>query len=118
MIEFGNPLPYDIRICGSSNQGFIVTVGCATCVYTNKTDLLEAIGDYLDDPEKVEKAYNDSRKNCCEPMPDNGCDSLSRGHTHSMDDRPDRRNTLASHMEAMEPCCQEDHGPDEGCCSR
>jgi len=57
-MEFGNVLPYGIKITGSANKGFIVTVGCATCTFTNKTEMLESIGDYIDNPKEVQKAYN------------------------------------------------------------
>ena len=58
MIEFGSPIPYDIRIIGSSNKGFIVNCGCATLTFTDKEKMLDAIRDYLNDPKGVEKVYN------------------------------------------------------------
>ena len=109
MIEFGNPLPYDIRIGGSSNQGFIVVVGCATCIYTDKQTMLDAISEYIDDPKKVEQEYNKSRKGCHEPMPDPG-----RGNMLASGTGPVMRNHVHS-TEAVEECMDEqpnDCGPD------
>jgi len=63
-MEFGNPLPYDIVITGSNNKGFIVKTGCCTSVFTNKKVMLAAIEDYINDPKKAEKDYNESTNNC------------------------------------------------------
>jgi len=60
MLKFERAIPYDIRIQSSSNNGFIVTVGCCTCVFSNKDDLKKALGEFLDDPRKMEKEYNSS----------------------------------------------------------
>jgi len=101
MIEFGSSIPYDIRITGSGNKGFIVNVGCATCVFSNKTEVLEAIGDYLDNPEQVEKAYNESIKNRNpQPVPDSGIGATARGS-----------NRLGP---PTEECQQENCGPYQG----
>jgi len=62
-MEFGNALPHDIKISGSHNKGFIVKAGCCTAVFTEKEALLKAIGEYIDDPEGMEKAYNKSNVN-------------------------------------------------------
>jgi hypothetical protein len=61
-MEFGTELPYEIKITCSSNKGFIVKVGCCTCVFSNKEDLLSALKEYLDDPEGMEKKYNEANK--------------------------------------------------------
>ena len=50
-MEFGKALQYDIKISTSSNKGFIVKVGCCTCIFSNKENLLSALKEYLDDPE-------------------------------------------------------------------
>ena len=60
MIEFGNVLPHDIHISGSANKGFIVKTGCCTTVFTDKNSMLAAIEDYINDPDKMEKLYNES----------------------------------------------------------
>lgn len=62
MIIFGSPIPYDIRITGSSNKGFIVAVGCATLTFTDTEEMIHAIREYIQDPEGVEKAYNNSKQ--------------------------------------------------------
>jgi hypothetical protein len=62
-IVFENSLPYDIRISGSANKGFILNVGCCTCVFTNKKEMLNVISDYIDDPKKMEKEYTQSTQN-------------------------------------------------------
>ena len=59
-MEFGNALPHDIKISGSHNKGFIVKAGCSISVFSTKKDLLEAIGEYIDDPKAMEKKYNKS----------------------------------------------------------
>lgn len=56
-MEFGKALQYDIKISTSSNKGFIVKVGCCTCIFSNKENLLSALKEYLDDPEGMEKKY-------------------------------------------------------------
>lgn len=62
-MEFGNPIPYDIRITGAHNNGFIVDVGCFRGVFTDKKVMLAAIEDYINDPKKMEQQYNDSNAN-------------------------------------------------------
>ena len=41
-----------IEIKASSNDGFIVNVGCGTFVFANRRDLIDALEAYLVDPEK------------------------------------------------------------------
>jgi len=98
-MEFGNALPHDINISGSSNKGFIVRAGCCTAVFTDKKKMLNAIEDYINDPEKVEKAYNASNGPRNVPMAGN---ALAVGaQTMAVEERP------------MDDCCQtEDCGPD------
>jgi hypothetical protein len=76
-MEFGNALPYDIKISGSHNKGFIVKAGCCIAIFTEKEKLLEAIGEYIDDPKGMEKKYNESDANRTQevenaPNSDNG----------------------------------------------
>lgn len=59
-MKFEKALPYDINISSSSNMGYIVKVGCSVNVFTNKNDLLVALQEYIDNPKKVEKEYNES----------------------------------------------------------
>ena len=104
MIVFGSPIPYDIRITGSSNQGFIVTVGCATLTFTDKEEMIHAIREYLNDPKGVEKVYNQScgTQQVEETPPD-------RGHTHNMQNRHTRSPI---NNEAQEDCQRDECGPD------
>ena len=64
-MEFGNALPYDINISGTGNKGFIVRVGCFTGAFTSVKTMLAAIEDYINDPKKMEKEYNNSNANRC-----------------------------------------------------
>ena len=98
-IVFENPLPYDIRIVGSANKGFILTAGCCTCVFSDKKELLNGIEDYINDPEKMEKAYNESTKHARPQVVESGV-GMAQG------------NTLAVPMSSGD-CCQEDCGPDQ-----
>ena len=93
-IVFENPLPYDIRIAGSANKGFILNAGCCTCVFTDKKEMLKAIEDYINDPKKMEKAYNESNKHARPQVVESGVGFRAGG------------NTLA----ISEDCCQEDSG--------
>jgi hypothetical protein len=62
MLEFENLVPRQIVISGSSNKGFIVQCGCCTCVFTDKKEMVNAILDYINDPDKIEREYNNSQK--------------------------------------------------------
>ena len=62
MLEFENLVPRQITINGSANKGFIVQCGCCTCVFTDKKEMVNAILDYINDPGKIEKEYNNSKK--------------------------------------------------------
>ena len=59
MIKFGKAMPHDIHIQATSNQSFIVNVGCCTAAFTDVDDMLQAIGHYIKNPEAVEKLYNE-----------------------------------------------------------
>jgi len=75
---FKNPLPYEIHISGSSNDGFIVKVGCCTAVFTSVKEMLAAIEEFINDPDAMEKKYNKSNSaprevechsdTCCDPV--------------------------------------------------
>ena len=58
-MKFKKLIPYDILIRPTPNQGFIVEVGCVKVVYTNKRKMFDDLVDYIDEPEKIEKQYND-----------------------------------------------------------
>ena len=49
----------DITIKAALN-GWIVKVGCQTVVFTSKPEMLQEIGQYLADPEGMEKKYKDA----------------------------------------------------------
>ncbi len=57
-MELGYAIPHDIRIRASANMGFIVKVGCGEFVAANGACLLEAIDEYIGNPDKWEKEYN------------------------------------------------------------
>lgn len=57
-MEFGKIIKYKIVIDASSNQGFLVSVGCVHLAYSNKKDLLRDLEEYLDDPDGFEKEYD------------------------------------------------------------
>ena len=56
-MKFKKEIPYDILIKPTPNQGFIVEVGCVKVVYAGWTNLIQALTEYLSDPEGVEKQY-------------------------------------------------------------
>ena len=57
-IQFSRRIPRMIRIEASANGGFLVTLGCCRLAYTNHSDLLEDLSEYLDDPKGFEREYN------------------------------------------------------------
>ena len=109
MVDFGIALPNDIRITGSANNGFILTCGCCTCVFTDKAKMVEAILEYIDDPKKMEAKYNSAMKFARPLAVETSRDGVGMGGG----------NTLAAHLEVRspmnepDPCCQEDCGPEE-----
>lgn len=58
-MKLGYAIPRDVTIKPSCNLGFIVKVGCAQLVAADKSALLDGLTEYLNDPEKWEKEYND-----------------------------------------------------------
>ena len=103
MIVFENPLPYDIRISGSANKGFILNAGCCTCVFTDKKEMLDAISDYIDNPKDMEKKYNESNKHARPQVVETGMGGSGVA-------------TLSGPMNEVQEDCscqQEDTGPDE-----
>ena len=59
-IHFGKVTKYDINISPTNNKGFIVRVGCCNAVFNKVDDMLNAIKEFLENPEEVEKAYNEA----------------------------------------------------------
>jgi hypothetical protein len=59
-IKLGKAIPYDIKIQASANMGIIMTIGCSTTVYSDPIDALEVIKAYIEDPEGMEKKYNEA----------------------------------------------------------
>jgi hypothetical protein len=49
----------DITIKASENNGFIVEVGCARLSYSDHHEMCRDLADYLSNPEKCEKVYNE-----------------------------------------------------------
>ncbi len=68
-MEFGKAIPHDIHITPVSNNGFIVKVGCCTCAFTDKKEMIAAIIEFIDKPEETEKRYNVS-SGCDGPPPE------------------------------------------------
>lgn len=58
-IDFGKAIPHDIVIKASSNNGYIVTVGCATFVAEDPSTLIAGLKQYLKDPKAAEKEMNE-----------------------------------------------------------
>lgn len=70
-LNFKRAMPYDIHIESSANGGFIVRVGCCTCVYAHVNEMMDEIKSYINDPEAAVKEYNQCRGNPqAVPMPD------------------------------------------------
>lgn len=74
---FGKSIPYDINIKPTMNNGFIVKAGCATLVFSDKEGLLQFLQEYLSDPKKVEKEYNEANRNRVEAAQQEPCDEES-----------------------------------------
>jgi hypothetical protein len=49
-------------------NGWIVHVGCKRVVFTNKKEMLKEIGRYLDNPQKVDKEYQEKSVNAHLPL--------------------------------------------------
>jgi hypothetical protein len=62
-MEFKKAIKYDITIKASLNGGYFVEVGCCKLAYTDPKQLTKDLLDYLQEPEKVEKAYNELQPN-------------------------------------------------------
>lgn len=57
-MKFGKAIPYDILITATDNLGFNVKVGCCNVVFTDKDEVLSALGYYFGNPKVMEKEYN------------------------------------------------------------
>lgn len=55
---FGRVIKHNIDIEASANNRFIVTVGCTQMVYLDKEELIAGLKMFLDDPEGMERKYN------------------------------------------------------------
>jgi hypothetical protein len=51
-------MKHTIEISPTANKGYIVKVGCCTLCYSTLNDMLDDLGEYFKDPEKVEAEYN------------------------------------------------------------
>ena len=58
MITFKQLSKYDIHIEHTANAGIIVTIGCCKTVFSNPEDLLNGLAQYYNNPEEMEKKYN------------------------------------------------------------
>jgi len=59
-LEFGKVTTHEIRITPTINKGFIVSVGCATLAFENQKTMMNALEDFLSNPEGMEKRYNEA----------------------------------------------------------
>jgi hypothetical protein len=59
-IQFKRASKYDITINHTANGGTIVRIGCAEVSFTNWKDMLIAMKEYYENPEKMETQYNHS----------------------------------------------------------
>ena len=58
-MEFKKAIPREVVIQPTHNGGFIVHTGCCQLAFSEPEDLLTALRQYLIDPEKAEKSYNE-----------------------------------------------------------
>ncbi|MDY6893846.1 MAG: hypothetical protein SVO01_00285 [Thermotogota bacterium] len=54
-MNFRKAIEHSITIDPSLNNGFRVTIGCHTFVYTDKKKLIIDLGAYLDNPQETER---------------------------------------------------------------
>ncbi len=59
-MKFGKVTMHEIRITPTINKGFIVSVGCATLAFENQKTMMDALEDFLSNPEGMEKRYNEA----------------------------------------------------------
>ena len=62
-MKFKKAIPYDIKIQATPNNGLIVIVGCAKFAYAGHDQLFRDLAAYFENPEDVEKQYNDDIAN-------------------------------------------------------
>lgn len=55
-------IPYSVEIKPADNAGYIVKVGCQTLVYTDVSELVGHLEEYLTDPEGTIKTHEEERK--------------------------------------------------------
>lgn len=61
-MEFKKAIPYQISITASANNCYMVECGCVKLAFTEPKALTNALLEYLKDPEKAEKEYNEAFK--------------------------------------------------------
>lgn len=69
-MKLGKVIKYKITIEPTLNNGFIVKVGCGLFGYSSSGNLLNALDEYLKNPEKFEKEYNDLQGATAEEVTD------------------------------------------------
>lgn len=57
-MEFKRMSKYDINITHTANGGMIVRVGCATLSFSNPEDMMDAMKQYYENPDGMEKQFN------------------------------------------------------------
>ena len=69
-MEFKKLSNYDINITHTANGGAILRIGCAEFGFSDHLDMLNALKDYYDNPEEMEKQYNETvQKYFVQPVP-------------------------------------------------
>lgn len=58
-IKFEKRINHNIQIIPSANNGFIINVGCCSMCYGDSASLLLDLKKFLENPEKIEKDYNE-----------------------------------------------------------
>lgn len=62
-MEFKRISNYNINIRHTINGGVIVKVGCAELSFSSPADMMDVMEQYYEDPEGMERLYNDSGAN-------------------------------------------------------
>ena len=107
-MEFKRISKYDINIRHTANGGCIVNVGCCEAAFSNSDELIDALTEYYDDPEGMEKKYNAI---AIEDGPRNvPTGAIGYGATRECMPDPDNRALRRSgpHHDEPDDCCQEE----------
>lgn len=83
-----------IEIKATANDGYIVNVGCTNFAYTDPEKMIADLGEYIRDPEGVEKAYGKHAKayedvECAPERPLGMGDTIAGSQAFQPDDSPE-----------------------------